>query len=173
VKSLVELHGGTVSCASPGLGQGSTFGVRLPRLAGATAQAADPQAVRAAETLRMLRIHVVDDNADAAEMLAMLLEAAGHRVAVEHEPRRALERARAERPQVCLIDIGLPDMDGNMLAQRLRADPATAGALLVATTGYGQDSDRRRSLAAGFDHHLVKPLDLEELYAILDAAIPG
>jgi CheY-like chemotaxis protein len=64
-------------------------------------------------------------------------------------------------------------MDGNMLAQRLRADPATAGALLVATTGYGQDSDRRRSLAAGFDHHLVKPLDLEELYAILDAAIPG
>jgi signal transduction histidine kinase/CheY-like chemotaxis protein len=173
VKSLVELHGGTVSCASPGLGQGSTFGVRLPRLAGATAQGADPQTVLAAETLRMLRILVVDDNADAAEMLAMLLEAAGHRVSVEHEPRRALERARVERPQACLIDIGLPDMDGNMLAQRLRADPATAGALLVATTGYGQDSDRRRSLAAGFDHHLVKPLDLEELYAILDAAIPG
>jgi CheY-like chemotaxis protein/two-component sensor histidine kinase len=173
VKSLVELHGGTVSCASPGLGQGSTFGVRLPCLAGATAQAVDPQTVLAAETLRMLRILVVDDNADAAEMLAMLLEAAGHRVSVEHEPRRALERARAERPQACLIDIGLPDMDGNMLAQRLRADPATAGALLVATTGYGQDSDRRRSLAAGFDHHLVKPLDLEELYAILDAAIPG
>jgi signal transduction histidine kinase/CheY-like chemotaxis protein len=173
VKSLVELHGGTVSCASPGLGQGSTFGVRLPRLAGATAEAADPQTVLAAETLRMLRILVVDDNADAAEMLAMLLEAAGHRVSVEHAPQRALERARVERPQACLIDIGLPDMDGNMLAQRLRAEPATAGALLVATTGYGQDSDRRRSLAAGFDHHLVKPLDLQELYAILDASIPG
>jgi CheY-like chemotaxis protein len=127
----------------------------------------------AAEAPRALRILVVDDNADAADMLAMLLEAAGHRVSVEHEPQRALERARAERPQACLIDIGLPDMDGNMLAQRLRAEPATAGALLVATTGYGQDSDRRRSLAAGFDHHLVKPLDLQELYAILDASIPG
>jgi len=173
VKSLVELHGGTVSCASPGLGLGSTFGIRLPRLATATAQAADPQTVLAAETLRMLRILVVDDNADAAEMLAMLLEAAGHRVSVEHEPQRALERASVERPQACLIDIGLPDMDGNMLAQRLRADPLTAGALLVATTGYGQDSDRRRSLAAGFDHHLVKPLDLQELYAILDASTPG
>jgi signal transduction histidine kinase len=172
VKSLVELHGGTASCASPGLGQGSTFSVRLPRLAGGVAQV-DPQAVLAAETLRVLRILVVDDNADAADMLAMLLEAAGHRVSVEHEPRRALERARAERPQACLIDIGLPDMDGNMLAQRLRAEPATAGALLVATTGYGQDSDRRRSLAAGFDHHLVKPLDLQELYAILDASILG
>ncbi|MCS0611178.1 ATP-binding protein [Massilia kyonggiensis] len=173
VKSLVELHGGTVSCASPGPGRGSTFRVSLPRLAGEAAAPSDPQAVPAAEALRARRILVVDDNTDAADMLSMLLEAAGHRVSVEHEPQRALERARAERPQVCLIDIGLPDMDGNMLAQRLRADPATAGALLVATTGYGQASDRRRSLAAGFDHHLVKPLDLQELYAILDASIPG
>jgi signal transduction histidine kinase len=173
VKSLVELHGGTASCASPGVGRGSTFRVSLPRLADGIAQTMSPQAVLAAETLRVLRILVVDDNADAADMLAMLLEAAGHRVSVEHEPRRALERARAERPHACLIDIGLPDMDGNMLAERLRAEPATAGALLVATTGYGQDSDRRRSLAAGFDHHLVKPLDLQELYAILDASIPG
>jgi PAS domain S-box-containing protein len=172
VKSLVELHDGMVSCASPGLGRGSTFRVSLPRLADGIARAMSPQTVLAAAP-RALRILVVDDNADAADMLAMLLEAAGHRVSVEHEPQRALERACAERPQACLIDIGLPDMDGNMLAQRLRAEPATAGALLVATTGYGQDSDRRRSLAAGFDHHLVKPLDLQELYAILDASIPG
>jgi PAS domain S-box-containing protein len=172
VKSLVELHGGTATCASPGLGRGSTFRVCLPRLADGIAQAMSPQAALAAAP-RALCILVVDDNADAADMLAMLLEAAGHRVLVEQEPRRALERARAERPQACLIDIGLPDMDGNMLAQRLRADPATAGALLVATTGYDQASDRHRSLAAGFDHHLVKPLDLQALYAILDASIPG
>ena len=168
VKSLVELHGGSVGCASPGLGQGSTFGVRLPRLATGTLRGTGPQQALAAHGRRALRILVVDDNADAADMLAMLLEAAGHRVWVEHGSQRALERADAERPQACLIDIGLPDMDGNTLAQRLRAAPATSDALLVATTGYGQDSDRRRSLDAGFDHHLVKPLDLHALYAILD-----
>jgi len=168
VKSLVELHGGSVACASAGLGQGSTFEVRLPRLATAAPPGAAPQPALAAQGRRTLGILVVDDNADAADMLAMLLEAAGHRVWVEHDSQRALERAGVERPQACLIDIGLPDMDGNTLAQRLRAAPATADALLVATTGYGQDSDRRRSLDAGFDHHLVKPLDLHALYAILD-----
>ena len=168
VKSLVELHGGSVGCASAGLGQGSTFGVRLPRLATGAPRGTGPQPALAAQGRRALRILVVDDNADAADMLAMLLEAAGHRVWVEHGSQRALERAGAVRPQACLIDIGLPDMDGNTLAQRLRAMPATADALLVATTGYGQDSDRRRSLDAGFDHHLVKPLDLHALYAILD-----
>jgi CheY-like chemotaxis protein len=110
---------------------------------------------------------VVDDNIDAATMLAMLLEAMGHQVLVEERPGRALELARKTLPQVCLLDIGLPDMDGNALAQRLRAQPETAGAVLIAVTGYGQESDRERSFAAGFDHYLVKPIDTKKLYPIL------
>ncbi|MFN3791021.1 ATP-binding protein [Massilia sp.] len=173
VKSLVELHGGSVACASPGLGLGSRFSVGLPCLdaqvapcphsgAGATAASA--------VTLSPLQVLVVDDNVDAAVTLSMVLEAAGHRTLVEHGALAALERARASAPQVCLLDIGLPEMDGKELARRLRADPATAGALLVAVTGYGQDSDRQQIMAAGFDHHLVKPVDMERLGAILAAA---
>jgi CheY-like chemotaxis protein len=110
---------------------------------------------------------VVDDNVDAAAMLAMLLEASGHRVTVEHDPLRALERADEEAPQACLLDIGLPGIDGYELARRLRARSATAHALLVAITGYGQDSDRQRARAAGFDRHLVKPIDLGILQDVL------
>ena len=110
---------------------------------------------------------VVDDNVDAAVMLTMLLEAAGHEVFVEHGSKRALERARAESPDVCLLDIGLPEMDGNELAQRLRAQPETAASVLIAVTGYGQESDRRYALAAGFNHHLVKPVDTRKLGEIL------
>jgi CheY-like chemotaxis protein len=91
----------------------------------------------------------------------------GHRVSVEHDPERALERARTEAPPVCLLDIGLPGMDGYELARRLRAQPATAHALLGAITGYGQDSDRRRAAEAGFDRHLVKPIDLDTLQDVL------
>jgi CheY-like chemotaxis protein len=114
---------------------------------------------------------VVDDNVDAAATLAMLLEAAGHSVVIEHEPLRALERARTDALQVCLLDIGLPGMDGYELARRLRAQPATAHALLVAITGYGQDSDRQLASEAGFDRHLVKPIDLDTLQAAL-AGLP-
>jgi CheY-like chemotaxis protein len=113
---------------------------------------------------------VVDDNADAAAMLAMLLEASGHQVIVEHASRSALARASEESPQVCLLDIGLPDIDGIELARRLRARPETADALLIAVTGYGQDQDRRLTQAAGFDHHLVKPVDIARLSAILAQA---
>jgi CheY-like chemotaxis protein len=111
---------------------------------------------------------VVDDNVDAAAMLAMLLEASGHRVVVEHDARQALARARKEAPQVCLLDIGLPEIDGNALARQLRSVPETAGAMLIAVTGYGHEKDREQSLAAGFDHHLVKPIDTGALAAILD-----
>jgi CheY-like chemotaxis protein len=100
-------------------------------------------------------------------MLAMLLEASGHQVTIEHASPRALERARKEAPQVCLIDIGLPEIDGNELAQRLRAQPETAHALLIAVTGYGQEQDRRQSLAAGFDHHFVKPVDTKKLVTVI------
>jgi len=171
VKSLVELHGGSVACDSAGPGLGSRFTVTLPRLPDqappAQVAAGAPDATPFDAPLRIL---VVDDNIDAADMLAMLLEASGHQVAVEHQPRQALEAARQSPPQVCLLDIGLPDMDGKELARRLRAQPETAGCLLVAVTGYGQDSDRASAMAAGFDHYLVKPIDTAKLDAILAEA---
>ena len=168
VKSLVELHRGTVTCDSAGLGLGSQFTICLPRAALATttppSAAVHAPAGNAAAALRIL---VVDDNVDAAAMLAMLLEASGHEVIVENGSVSALARASVERPQVCLLDIGLPGMDGNELARRLRADPATAGALLVAITGYGQQADQQQTLAAGFDHHFLKPVDMVKLNAVL------
>jgi len=177
VRSLVELHGGSVACESAGEGQGSRFTVCLPRLPRLPAEPvpAQPDAIVAndagtADGAAPLRIMLVDDNVDAASTLAMLLEIAGHEVAVEHHPLPALARARAASPQVCLLDIGLPDMDGKELAQRLRAQPETANSLLVAITGYGQDSDRACALEAGFDHYLVKPIDTAALGDILAGA---
>jgi CheY-like chemotaxis protein len=168
VKNLVELHGGTVVCDSPGLGQGSSFVVTLPLMQPVASQGTDAGAGgMPAPDARPLRLLVVDDNLDAAATLAMLLEACGYEVMVENDSLRALERALAERPDACLLDIGLPEMDGNELARRLRADPRTRAALLVAVTGYGQEQDRRAALEAGFDHHMVKPVDLEKLAAIL------
>jgi len=169
VKSLVGLHGGTANCASEGLGRGSTFTVRLPLLR-ETGRPDAPAPDQAWVPAPGLRILVVDDNEDAAATLAMLLEAMGHEVAVEHTPAAALDHAAIEAPQVCLLDIGLPGMDGNELAQRLRARPGMAGVVLVAVTGYGQESDRARSMAAGFDFHLVKPVDIDKLGQILSEA---
>jgi signal transduction histidine kinase/CheY-like chemotaxis protein len=169
VKNLVELHGGTVACDSPGLGKGSRFTVTLPRLAPQETPAQDAKAAGEAPAgPAALRILVVDDNEDAADTLGLLLEASGHEVLVEHGSRQALARAQEASPQVCLLDLGLPDMDGAELARQLRARPETAQALLVAITGYGQDSDRARTREAGFDHHLVKPIDLDRLQAVLD-----
>ena len=167
VKHLVELHGGTVGCSSPGLGKGSTFVISLPLLRAqeAPASAPDPASPAMAACLRIL---VVDDNHDAAETLGLLLSAQGHEVALEHASLPALERARRMRPDVCLLDIGLPDMDGRELARCLKADPATSAATLVAVTGYGQQRDRDAALAAGFRHHLVKPVDVEVLLRVLD-----
>jgi CheY-like chemotaxis protein len=170
VRSLVELHGGTVTCASAGPGQGSRFTVALPLLAAADAPDAPCQPAHDAAPDGGLSIMVVDDNVDAAETLGLLLEATGHRVIIEHDPLGALERARTAAPQVCLLDIGLPGMDGYELARRLRAQPATRHALLVAITGYGQDSDRRLAAEAGFDRHLVKPIDLDTLRDALAGA---
>jgi PAS domain S-box-containing protein len=174
VKNLVELHGGNVVCDSPGLGLGSSFVVRLPLMQPA-AHGADSEASATAPAGQPppLRLLVVDDNVDAAATLAMLLEACGYAVMVEHESPRALEIALRERPDAALLDIGLPEMDGNELARRLRADPRTRGMLLVAVTGYGQEQDRRLALEAGFDHHMVKPVELDKLAAILSSLGSG
>jgi CheY-like chemotaxis protein len=182
VKSLVDLHGGTAACHSAGLGLGSTFTIELPRLAAydiahdintapsAGAPAPEGGSGTDPDPAPALRILVVDDNEDAADILALLLRTMGHDVAVEYSSQQALDHVARYLPQVCLLDIGLPGMDGNALAQRLRARPETAHATLVAVTGYGQESDRDLSLAAGFDAHLVKPVDLAQLGAVLAAA---
>ena len=168
VKSLVELHGGSVTCSSDGMNQGSTFYVTLPRLVQEVSDAQSPISnTTHARPAARLRVLIVDDNVDAAAMLAMLLEAEGHQVMVEHGSQRALERAKQAAPQVCLLDIGLPGMDGYQLAQHLRAQPETAHAMMIAVTGYGQEGDRANALGAGFDHHLVKPVDTSELAALL------
>jgi len=167
VRNLVELHGGMVGCSSPGAGKGSTFVLTLP-LIQAAMPAPVPEPAAPAANPGALKILVVDDNVDAAETLGLLLATCGHEVVVEHEPLRALERARGCMPDVCLLDIGLPGIDGRELARRLRAQPETAHAVLVAVTGYGQQQDREQAFAAGFQHHLVKPVDFDVLARLLE-----
>jgi PAS domain S-box-containing protein len=168
VKSLVELHGGSVAAASDGIGKGSKFTVVLPRLHERLKKPGESDGKHhLPSATQPLKILVVDDNVDAAAMLRMLLEASGHQVYVEHGARQALERADLELPDVCLLDIGLPEMDGHELARRLRAQPTTANAVLIAVTGYGQKNDQKNALAAGFDHHLTKPVDVKKLTSIL------
>lgn len=166
VKRLVELHGGSVAASSGGLGCGSEFLIRLPRAA-ATGSAPEVMSEPVQRGFRSLRVLVVDDNEDAGTMLGMLLEGFGHQVMMERDPLQALARAAAEHPDVCLLDIGMPHMDGNELARRLRHDPSTADITLVAVTGYGRTDDRRQTSEAGFDHHLVKPIDHAALIDLL------
>lgn len=166
VKNLVRLHRGTVSAHSDGHGRGSKFTVTFPRadmsvsLVHEDRQSSEPPQVKK-------RLLLVDDNVDAAQMLGMLLEAAGHEVLIEHDAKAALLRARTEAPDFYLLDIGLPDVDGNELARRLRAQLETTKAVLIAITGYGQELDRRNTAQAGFDYHLVKPVDTRRLLEIL------
>jgi|GEM_PF-200309 len=170
VKSLAELHGGGVAARSEGPGHGSEFVLSLPRLqapAAPDAACAEGKGSAAKNLAKPLRIMIVDDNVDAANSLAMLLQAEGHQVTVEYSAQDALEHVQLEAPQVIVLDIGLPDMDGNALARRIRSLPQTANATLVALTGYGQEQDRAQSKAAGFDHHLVKPADSAALAQLL------
>jgi signal transduction histidine kinase/CheY-like chemotaxis protein len=164
VKGLVELHGGTVAVASEGAGKGSMFTVRLPgAVRGRTPPEVQPPRPRATQG----RVLVVDDNVDAAMTLAEAMRFDGHEVFTAHDGPSALEQAAAFAPEVVLLDIGLPGLDGYEVARLLRQLPALRKTLIVALTGFGQESDRERALQAGFDEHLVKPVDLDVVQAVL------
>jgi two-component system CheB/CheR fusion protein len=168
VRRLTELHGGRVAVRSEGRGRGSEFTVRLP-LAAASRPAPAAKAVEApAAMATSRRILVVDDNRDAAESLALLLEMQGYEVRCALDGRSALEIAARFAPAVVVLDIGLPDLDGYALAQALREQAATASARLIALTGYAPEVDRTRSAAAGIDQRLAKPVDFAQLKALLD-----
>jgi PAS domain S-box-containing protein len=163
VRQLVELHGGSVSFASRGPGYGSEFTVRLPGLA-ATAEPATTRTKPAEPTSRRpRRILIVEDNADAREGLRMLLTFAGHEVETSEDASSGLDKLRTFQPEIALIDIGLPGVDGYALARMARQTPEVRATYLVALTGYGQDEDRQRALAAGFDAHMTKPVDPAKL----------
>jgi CheY-like chemotaxis protein len=166
VKTLVELHGGSVEAASPGLGRGSEVTLRFPLLSGGEdTEMADPPREEPVPPRRCL---VIEDNVDAAESMALLLSLDGHETEVAFNATEGLEKARRFHPEVVLCDIGLPGpMDGHGLARAFRADPGLRGAYLIALTGYGQEEDRLRALEAGFDAHLTKPADLEVLRRLL------
>jgi signal transduction histidine kinase len=166
VRSLVEMHGGTVEATSNGIGTGSEFVVRLPVLPSQTVRYARPGPGNDA-TFVPYRILVVDDNPDARDSLADLLRLTGHEVRTAQTGPKAIDVARLWPPDIALLDIGLPGMDGYELAGHLRAEPYGESLLLIALTGYGQDEDRRRTKQAGFDHHLTKPADPAVLAQLL------
>jgi CheY-like chemotaxis protein len=166
VRRLVELHGGSVVAASAGEGQGSELTVRLPLSAGA-APLEEPPAPAPPAPAAARRVLVVDDNRDGGETLAVILRFWGHEVRVCEDGPGALAEAADFRPEVVLLDIGLPGMDGYEVARRLRERFGPGAMRLIALTGYGNDTDRRRSLEVGFDEHLTKPAELGELRRLL------
>lgn len=164
-RRLIEMHGGTISATSPGAQQGSEFIVRLPLAKASSATPSPPP--EAAPSPAKLRILVVDDHADVAESLAWLLELQGHTVETADCGLKGIEKARAFRPRVILLDIGLPDISGYEVARRLRELPDTRQIFLIAVSGYGQPEDLKQSKSAGFNHHLLKHVDISDLSALL------
>lgn len=164
VRSLVTMHGGTVEALSEGGGTGSEFVVSLPLIVSSAIPTMDDVPPPGTLTCRIL---IVDDNQDAAEMLGELLGARGAAIAIAHSGRAALERFATFQPDAVLLDVGMPEMDGFEVARRMRRLPDGRNVLLVALTGWGQEHDRRQSRAAGFDHHIVKPPDIERLQTLL------
>jgi PAS domain S-box-containing protein len=167
VKRLVELHGGSVSAWSAGPGQGSEFTVRIPARSAQAAAHPRTDGAGLAEPSAPRRVLIVEDGEDARESLRLLLEHAGHLVETAEDGPSGLLKLAAFQPEVALIDVGLPGLDGYVLAELARRQPTTAGIRLVAVTGYGQAEDRERALAAGFDAHLTKPVDPTALHELL------
>jgi CheY-like chemotaxis protein len=164
------MHGGHVQAYSEGPGRGSEFVVSLPTISGPHEDR--KSAVEAPPRVAMrTRILVVDDNLDSATSMSLLLKLDGHDVKMAHDGPAALACAKAFHPQVILLDIGLPGMSGYEVARELRRDESFADVVLIALTGYGQAEDRRKSKAAGFDHHLTKPLDDDALATVLDSML--
>jgi CheY-like chemotaxis protein len=165
VRRLVELHGGTVSAFSDGPGRGSAFTVRLPKIA--TPQKSQPSLEQSHCDTFSRRVLVIEDNRDAREMFRMMLELAGHEVLEAEDGLGGLELLKASRPDVAVIDVGLPGLNGYEIARRFREEPDADGVMLVALTGYGTPEAVERSLQAGFDHHLIKPVNAEALQEIM------
>jgi len=171
-RRIVALHGGNITAASEGAGKGSTFTVRLPRLPEYARHMAAPRQRSGTQPRERRSVVVVDDNLDAAESMAILLRNVGHEVRIEHDGLAAIKELTRELPDVVLLDIGLPGISGYEVAKRLRQHPGGESVRIYAMTGYGQEDDRRRSMEAGFDGHLVKPVVPSDLFALVDAA-PG
>ena len=171
VKRLTEMHGGSVEAKSDGEGKGSEFIVRLPILSQPATAIEPPAITTGAVTER--RILIVDDNKDSAETLAMLLEITGNKTYIAHDGIEAFEVIEKHRPEVVLLDIGLPKMDGHEVCRRLRAQPWGKDIVVIALTGWGQEDDRRKSAEAGFNGHLVKPVDYDKLLALLSELTNG
>jgi CheY-like chemotaxis protein len=169
VRALVELHGGEIGAASAGLDQGSEFTVRLPLFEQGTSAADAALAPRKTEPAAQVRrnILIADDNQDALESLALMLRMEGHEVICASDGEEALALAGELKPEIVVLDVGMPKLDGCEVARRIRAESWGRAAVLVALTGWGQDVDRHRSREAGFDLHLVKPVDPATLCTLL------
>jgi CheY-like chemotaxis protein len=174
VRRLVEMHGGSIEPRSDGEGMGSEFVVRLPVLSAPVAGALDSDTAQSVATFArespvQRRVLIVDDNRDSADSLAMLLEITNNKVYLAHDGVEALAAIETHRPEVVLLDIGLPKLNGHEVCRRVREQPWGQNITIIALTGWGQDSDRRKSHEAGFNGHLVKPVDYDELLELLSA----
>jgi CheY-like chemotaxis protein len=165
VKRIIDMHGGSVKVFSEGLGHGSEFVVRLPLAKKPAEPSAPKERSERAET--QLRTLVVDDNQDAANSLALLLRQSGDQVRVAYSGAMALELAPEFKPHAILLDIGMPELDGYEVARRIRKDKQFANVRLIALTGYGRDADRKQTQEAGFDAHLIKPVEPQQLRELL------
>lgn len=171
-KGLVELHGGEISVSSEGLGHGSSFEIRLPLKAADDGSSKTKEAAFSSDDgHHCLRILLIEDSHDLAESISTLLSIYGHDVETAYDGLTGLEKARADHPDVVLCDIGLPEMDGYEVARALRGDPSTSDIFLIAISGYAQADDIKKALEAGFDHHMVKPIEINKIRQILDEEV--
>jgi CheY-like chemotaxis protein len=171
VRRLVEMHEGSVEAESRGEGQGSTFVVRLPLVRGARVTDA-PESRDPSRASALRRVLLIDDSDDVREMLKELLQTLGHEVFIAEDGLQGVARARELRPDVALIDIGLPGIDGYEVARRLRADEPETPPYMIALTGYGSPEAKARAKAAGFDLHMTKPVDLKKLIELIQRSKP-